>query len=133
MSRVRDFTAAKRFVVELKDKGELDEPLLSTFARQKKYEETVAALAELAQSTIDVVRPLMQSLREDGLLVACKAAKLGWETTAAVLECRYSTGSLGAAELTRARHHFAGMTVENARRMMSFWQVRASTSPAHTH
>ena len=41
----------------------------------------------------------MQSLRDDGLLVACKAAELMWETTAAVLECRYSTGSLGAAEL----------------------------------
>jgi uncharacterized protein (DUF2336 family) len=133
MSRVRDFTAAKRFVAELKDKGQLNEAMLSGFARQKKYEETVATLAELAQSTIDVVRPLMQSLRDDGLLVACKAAMLSWETTAAVLECRYSTGSLGAAELTRAKHHFAGMTTENARRMLSFWQVRASTSPAHTH
>ncbi len=133
MSRVRDFTAAKRFVAELKGKGELNEAMLFGFARQKKYEETVAALAELAQSTIDVVRPLMQSLRDDGLLVACKAAKLNWETTAAVLECRYSTGALGAAELARARHHFAGMTVENARRMLNFWQVRASTSSAQTH
>jgi uncharacterized protein (DUF2336 family) len=133
MSRVRDFTAAKRFVAELKDKGELNEPMLSGFAQQKKYEETVAALAELAQSTIDVVRPLMQNLHDDGLLVACKAAKLSWETTAAVLECRYSTGSLSAAELTRSKHHFAGMTTENARRMLSFWQVRASTSPTHTH
>jgi uncharacterized protein (DUF2336 family) len=133
MSRVRDFTAAKRFVAELKNKGELNEAMLASFARQKKYEETVAALAVLAQSTIDVVRPLMQNLRDDGLLVACKAAKLSWETTSAVLECRYSTGSPGAAELARTRHHFNGMTTENARRMLSFWQVRASTSPAQTH
>ena len=133
MSRVRDFTAAKRFVAELKAKGELNEPMLSSFARQKKYEETVVALAELAQSTIDVVRPLMQNLHDDGLLVACKAAKLSWETTAAVLECRYSTGSPGAAELAQDQDHFNGMTTENARRMLSFWQVRASTSPAHTH
>ena len=69
----------------------------------------------------------MQSLRDDGLLVACKAAELSWETTAAVLECRYSTGSLGAAELARAKRQFARMTAENARRMLSFWQVRAST------
>ncbi len=65
--------------------------------------------------------------------VACKAAKLSWETTAAVLACRYSTGSPGAAELARTRHHFLGMTTDNARRMLSFWQVRASTSPAQTH
>src|SRR3954463_10739325 len=113
MSRVHDFTAATLFVARLAEKGQLNEALLSSFAKQKKYEETVVALAELAQSTIDVVRPLMQSLRDDGLLVACRAANLAWETTAAVLECRYSTGSLGAAELARAKHQFAGTTTEN--------------------
>lgn len=132
MSKVRDFTAARRLTAQLKDKGELTETALSGFARQKKYEETVAALAELSSSTIDVIRPLMQSLRDDGLLVACKAAGLSWETTAAVLECRYSTGSLGAAELARAKSHFAGTTVENARRMLTFWQVR-STAPARVN
>ena len=102
---------------------------LARLATQKKYEETVVALAELAHSTFDVIRPLMQSLRDDGLLVACNAAKLGWETTAAILECRYSTGSLGAAERASAKSHFAGMTIENARRMLAFWQVRPVAPP----
>jgi uncharacterized protein (DUF2336 family) len=133
MSRVHDFTAATLFVARLAEKGELNEAALSAFARQKRYEETVVTLAELAQSTIDVVRPLMQSLRDDGLLVACKAAGLTWETTAAVLECRYSTGSLGATELARAKHQFAGTTTGNAQRMLSFWQVRAATSPSRAN
>ena len=63
----------------------------------------------------------------------CKAAGLTWETTAAVLECRYSTGSLGATELARAKHQFAGTTTGNARRMLSFWQVRAATSPSRAN
>jgi hypothetical protein len=75
----------------------------------------------------------MQSLRDDGLLVACRAAKLSWETTTAVLECRYSTGSLGAAELSRAKSHFAGITVENARRMLTFWQVRSTPNPSRAN
>jgi uncharacterized protein (DUF2336 family) len=132
MSKVRDFTAATRYVTRLTEKGELNEATLAVFARQRKYEETVVALAALSQSTIDVIRPLMQSLRDDGLLVACKAAKLSWETTAAVLECRYSTGSLGAAQLANARNHFAGITAENARRMLTFWQVRA-TAPTRAN
>jgi len=132
MSKVRDFTAATRYVARLTEKGELNEATLAIFARQRKYEETVVALAALSQSTIDVIRPLMQSLRDDGLLVACKAAKLGWETTAAVLECRYSTGSLSAAQLATAKHHFAGITAENARRMLTFWQVRA-TAPTRAN
>lgn len=132
MSKGRDFTAARRFVAKLKENGELDETRLCALARQKRYEETVVALAELSHSTIEVIRPLMQSLRDDGLLVACKAMDLAWETTAAVLDCRYSTGSATAAELARARGQYSGMTVENARRTLAFWQVR-STAPARTH
>jgi uncharacterized protein (DUF2336 family) len=129
LSRVRDFAAAKGFVALLKDKGELNEATLFGFAKQRKYEETVAALAELSQSTIEVVRPLMQSLRDDGVLIPCKVAGLGWETVHAVLESRFATGSLGPHELAEAKSQFARLTTENARRLLRFWQVRSAASP----
>ena len=133
MSRVRDFAAAKRFVALLNKNGELNEATLFGFAKQRKYEETVAALAELSQSTIEVIRPLMQSLRDDGLLIPCKVAELSWETVIAVLESRFSTGSMGPHELAKARGQFARITTENARRLLRFWQVRSSTSPSSTN
>jgi uncharacterized protein (DUF2336 family) len=126
MSKVRDFTAAKRFVTRLKAHGELNEETLLGFAKQRKYEEAVAALAELSQSTIEVVRPLMQGLRDDGVLIPCKAAGLSWKTVQAVLESRFATGSIGAHELARAKDQFARITTENARRLLRFWQVRLS-------
>jgi uncharacterized protein (DUF2336 family) len=129
MSRVRDFAGAKRFVALLKDKGELNEATLFGFAKQRKYEETVAALAELSQSTIEVVRPLMQSLRDDGVLIPCKVAGLGWETVHAVLESRFATGSLGPHELAEVKSQFGRLTTENARRLLRFWQVRSAASP----
>ncbi|VIO65417.1 hypothetical protein CI1B_05180 [Bradyrhizobium ivorense] len=129
MSRVRDFTAAKRHVAKLKESGELDEAVLFNFARQRKYEETVVALAYLAQSSIEVIRPLMQSLRSEGLLVPCRAAGLSWDTTAAIMECRYTTGSMGPAELVNAKSQFTRLTPGNADRLLRFWQVRASQSP----
>jgi uncharacterized protein (DUF2336 family) len=129
MSRARDFTAAKRFVGLLCDKGELDEATLLGFARQRKYEETVAALAALSQSTIEVVRPLMQSLRDDGVLIPCKVAGLGWETVHAVLNSRFATGSMGPHELAAAKSQFVRLTTENARRLLRFWQVRSADSP----
>ncbi|MGY4413378.1 hypothetical protein ACVWW4_005114 [Bradyrhizobium sp. LB7.1] len=95
------------------------------FATQRRYEEAVAALAALSGSTVEVIRPLMQSLREDGLLVPCKAAQLSWETTAAVLESRFATGAMKPADIARAQGHYARMTPENARRTLRFWQVRA--------
>jgi uncharacterized protein (DUF2336 family) len=128
MSVVRDFTAAKRFVALLNDKGELNEATLFGFAKQRKYEETVAALAELSQSTIEVIRPLMQSLRDDGVLIPCKAAGLSWKTVSSVLESRFSTGSMAPHELAKARAQFAKIKPENARRLLRFWQV-GSPSP----
>jgi uncharacterized protein (DUF2336 family) len=126
MSKVHDFTAAKHLVTQMKANGELNEATLLGFARQRKYEESVAALAQLSRSTIDVIRPLMQSLRDDGVLVACRAAELSWETVSAVLESRFSTGSLAPHELAKAQGQFAKITTENARRLLRFWQVRAS-------
>jgi uncharacterized protein (DUF2336 family) len=128
MSRVRDFGAAKRLVAQLIDKGQLNEAALLRFARLRKYEETVAVLAELSQSTIEVVRPLMQSLRDDGVLIPCRAAGLGWETVHAVLESRFATGSMAPVELAKAKQQFAGLTTENACRLLRFWQVRSLSS-----
>jgi uncharacterized protein (DUF2336 family) len=127
MSKVRDFTSAKRFVTLLSDKGELNESTLFGFAKQRKYEETIAALAQLSQSSIEVIRPLMQSLRDDGILIPCKVAGLSWETVSAVLESRFSTGSMGPHELAKAEGQFAKITIEDARRLLRFWQVRSST------
>ena len=130
MSKVRGFAAAKRVVAVLDGNGELNEAALFGFAKQRKYEETVAALAVLSKSTIEVIRPLMQSLRDDGVLIPCKAAELRWDTVGAVLESRFVTGSMGPQELAKAKSQFGKMTTEDARRMLRFWQVRSPSSPA---
>ena len=133
MSDARDFTAAKRLVARLKKNGELSEATLFAFAKQRKYEDTVAALAELARSTIEIVRPLMQSLRDDGVLIPCKAAELSWDTVSAVLDSRFATGSMAPHELAKAKGQFAKITTENARRLLRFWQVRSTPSSPSVH
>ncbi|MBV8925063.1 MAG: DUF2336 domain-containing protein [Bradyrhizobium sp.] len=124
LSRERDFSTAKVLVACLKKEGELDAATLSGFAVQKRYEETVAALAELSKSSIEIVRPLMQSLRSDGILVPCKAAGLDWQTVRAVLDCRFSTGVTAEAEAAELRRQYALLTTENAQRMLNLWKVR---------
>ena len=124
MSDAHDFTAAAGLVRTLKDSGRLTEATLFGFARQRKYEETVAALAELSQSSIEVIRPVMQSLRYDGVLIPCRAAGLRWETVQAVLDSRYVTGKAQPQELANAQAQYRMLTAENARRLLRFWQVR---------
>ena len=131
MSAVRDFGEAKRFIALLRKNGELNEAALLAFARQRKYAETVAALAELAKSTVEVVRPLMQSLRDDGVLIPCKAAGLNFETVGAILNSRFTSGSMGPHELAKAKDQFAKIALDDARRLLRFWQVRSNSSPSN--
>jgi len=131
MSRARDFAAARRYVALLAKNGQLNESALLSFAKQRKYEETVVALAELSRSGIDVIRPLMQSLRDDGLLIPCRVAGLSWDTVAAVLDSRFASGSMGPHELGVAKTQYAKLTLDNAQRMLRFWQVKATDAPTN--
>jgi uncharacterized protein (DUF2336 family) len=131
MSRARDFAGAKQFAARLKKEGKLTEPVLLEFARQRRYEDTTAALAELARSNIEVVRPLMQSLRSDGILVPCKAAGLQWETVIAVLDSRFMSGATNPDELAKLERKYAALTADEALRLLKLWAVRSVSNGAH--
>jgi uncharacterized protein (DUF2336 family) len=128
MSKARDFEGAKILTARLKREGRINEAALLGLARQKKYEETIAVLAELSRTSIELVRPLMQSLRSDGILVPCKVAGLAWDTVGAVLDCRFSTGVTAPDELARLKTQFMALTTEDALRMLRLWTVRHATS-----
>jgi hypothetical protein len=128
MAEARDFAGAKIVTARLKAEGRLNEASVLGLAKQKKYEATITVLAELSQTSIELVRPLMQSLRSDGILVPCKVAGLGWETVSAILDCRFSTGVTAPDELARLKGQFIGLTAESAERTLRLWTVRASTS-----
>src|SRR5262249_41803851 len=103
LSRERDFAGARQLIAQLRRDGALTEAMLLGFASQKRYEETVVALAELAQTGVEIVRPLMQSLNSDGILVPCKVVGLRWETVSAILDCRFSTGVTPESELVKLK------------------------------
>jgi uncharacterized protein (DUF2336 family) len=128
MSRGRDFAGAKITTARLKKEGKLDEAVVLEFARLRRYEETIAALAEFSKSSIEVVRPLMQSLRGDGILVPCKAAGLQWETVKAVLDSRFMSGNTGPDELAKLKDKFAALTADEAHRLLKLWTVRSVSS-----
>jgi len=127
MAKARDFTAAKRLMVQLRQNDQLDEASLLGLAKQRKYEESIAALALLSQSTIELIRSLMQSPRNDGVLIPCKVAGLCWETVKALLECRFVSGSLSNDEQAKARDQYARTTGDSARRLLALWQAQASS------
>jgi len=128
LSRPRDFAGAKLMTARLKKDGKLTESVLRECARQHRYEETTAVLAELAHTSVEVVRPLMQSLRSDGILVPCKAAGLQWETVIAVLDSRFMSGATNPDEIAKLRAKYAALSMDESHRLLKLWAVRSVTN-----
>jgi uncharacterized protein (DUF2336 family) len=123
-SKPRDFQAAKIFVELLRDKNELRESTLFEFARTRKYEETAVALSLLSSASLEIVKPLMKSPRDDGLLIPCKAAECRWETVSAILATKLPLGAAPKAGHEKLRVDFEKLSKSNAQRLLRFWQVR---------
>ena len=66
----------------------LNEAALVAFCGERKYEETVVALATLAKVPIRIVDRLMDGDRPDPVLILCKAANLSWPAVNAVIMMR---------------------------------------------
>jgi uncharacterized protein (DUF2336 family) len=123
-STPRDFKAAKVFVELLHEKNELHESTLFEFARTRKYEETAVALSLLSSASLEIVKPLMKSPRDDGLLIPCKVADCKWETVSAILATKLPSGSAPKAGHDKLKIDFEKLSKPNARRLLRFWQVR---------
>jgi len=131
ISRGRDFGGAKLTIAQLKKTGQLNEIALRELALLRRYAETIVALAELSGSSIELVRPLMQSLRSDGILIPCKAAGLEWATVAAVLDSRYGSGATTPEELAKLKGKYLALEMDEVNRLLRLWTVRAVSPAKH--
>lgn len=120
----RDFKAAKAFVESLRQKGTLDEYTLFEFARSEKYEEAAVALSLLSSTSLEIIKPLLKSPRDDGVLIPCKVADCRWETVTAILALKHSPGSAPNAGHDKLKRDFESLSKPNAQRLLRFWQVR---------
>jgi uncharacterized protein (DUF2336 family) len=123
-SKPRDFQAAKAFVELLHQKAELHESTLLEFARTRKYEETTVALSLLSSTSLEIIKPLMKSPRDDGLLIPCKVADCSWQTVSAIIATKLPVGSGPKPDHEKLRIDFEKLTKPNAQRLLRFWQVR---------
>ena len=108
----------------LREKSELNEAVLFEFARSRKYEETAVALSLLSSASLEIIKPLMKSPRDEGLLIPCRVADCKWETVAAILATKLPPGSAAKAGHEKLKMDFSKLSKSNAQRLLRFWQVR---------
>ena len=124
----RNFAAAQDLILRLHQKNELTEATVLAFAKERKYEEMVAALARLCSAPIELIERVTQSDRYDGLIVVCKAAEFKWPTVTVILATRFAHCAIGAAELDQAKKDFIRLSQATAQRVLRFWLVRETAT-----
>jgi len=122
----RDFSRAIARVDKMQSTGQLNDQAIAGFATAGQHEELTVGLARMCTTPVELIERLMQNVRHDGILVACKAAELRWPTFHAVLKARFAY-DLSATDISQTKSDFLKLSVPTARRMLRFWLVRGGT------
>jgi len=123
----RDFTPAQRTILALHRAGNLNEAALLGFAKDYRYEETVAVLSAMSAIQIATLDRLMKGERHDPVLIIAKAIGLGWATVRALIMLRLGPARMPApADIETVRTNYMRLMPSTARRVVNFWRVRQS-------
>jgi len=127
---VRDYAAAQQTISALRAQGRLAEAALSEFAREGRYEETVAALSALCGVRIETVDRLLGGERSDPVLILCKALGVEWPTARAIIAVHAGKRPVSPQLFDTAHTNFERLSSGTAQRVLKFWQRREAAPSA---
>jgi uncharacterized protein (DUF2336 family) len=123
----RDFAPAQRTIIALHAAGGMNESALLGFAKDHKYEESVAALSAMSGVKIATLDRLIAGDRHDPILIVGKAIGLEWATVRALILVRLGPNRVPSpADIESARLNFARLMPSTAERVVGFWKTRQS-------
>lgn len=119
-----DYSESKSRVLALSHAGKLSDPAVNRFAVHGERTNLVAALSLLADVPIEIIEPLLKEGDCYGLIIACRASRLNWQTTLAVIDSRTDARRLTQVELERGEELFEALSLSVAQRTIRFGSVR---------
>jgi uncharacterized protein (DUF2336 family) len=123
----RDFVPAQRTILALYGAGKLNEAALLDFAKGRRYEESIAALAAMSGVKITTLDRLISGDRQDPILIVGKTVGLEWATVRALILLRLGPNRIAApADIEHTRTKFARLMPSTAERVVSFWKSQQS-------
>jgi uncharacterized protein (DUF2336 family) len=121
-----DHSEAHAAVATLSRSGKLNDSTVNRFAIRREYANVVAALSMLSGATVEIVASLMDETGGEGLIIACRASRLNWQTTSAVLNNR-CVSPLSKEQLDQAKEIFDMLFVSTAQYTIRFEPPVASS------
>ncbi len=122
-----DFTVARQRMAALRDAGRLGEREIVELARDRRLEETLAALELRCGAPAEVIRRFIREKPAELVPVVCRAAGLSWTAAEAVLGlCGAAGCPLDDGAWRRAVKNFSKLTATTAARLLRYWFVHGS-------
>jgi len=122
------YANAEKAIENLQKAGRLNETTIHDFAVAGQMPQVIAGIAALTSSKIDVIAEIMTGVRNDALLVPCKAAGLGWVTVEAILCSPLRPRPASTEVLNLAKSDYQRLSVQTAQKTLRFLQVRATVN-----
>ena len=102
----------------------LSEATVNEFAQQKKLDEVVVAVAQLAKLSFAETERLLMGVWPSPVAVIFKAIGFKLSTLTAIYDARLPSGKAAGPDLVRTKAEFIALSRPTAERILRFYQVR---------
>jgi hypothetical protein len=123
---------AHGLVRSLFEDGRLDENEVFKFAEAEKFDEANAAIACLANVTIDLAETIMVGSRSEGIFILSKVANFSWKTVNAIINMREKLSGTKLSDSATNRDTYERLRPSSAQQVLRFHRMQqvSATSPA---
>lgn len=128
-----DYSEAQRRIVELNKAGRLNDSTVNRFATLREYRELIVALSQLAGVPVETIETLLHEHDCYGLIVACRASRLNWNTTLAVISNRPDQARPSEQECEQGRQAYESLNLSAAQRLIRFGAIREFALKSQPH
>jgi len=128
-----DYASARPEIIALNRVGKLNDSTVNRFAIRGETANLFTALSVLSGAPIEIVEHVMADDDCEGLVMACRASRLNWTTTLAILSNRSGT-RLSFAQRERAQHIFETLLLSTSQWTVRWGEIAASActnDPGH--
>lgn len=122
-----DYASARPEIVALNRIGKLNDSTVNRFAIRGETANLYTALSVLSGAPTEIVEHVMTDDDCEGLVMACRASRLNWATTLAILSNRSGT-RLSFAQRERARLIFETLLLSTSQWTVRWGEIAASAS-----
>ncbi|HXH47426.1 MAG TPA: DUF2336 domain-containing protein [Bradyrhizobium sp.] len=119
------YASARPEIAALSRIGKLNDSTVNRFAIRGETANLITALSVLSGAPIEIVEHVMTDEDCEGLVMACRASRLNWQTTFAILSNRCGT-RLSFADRERAQHIFDTLLLSTSQWTVRWGEIAAS-------